>query len=182
MLGSGVYEADADLVFNAECPNEADKGIRINFRNTKNKYGEKWDRDIGFERVKLAGSIAMGRCLPARGDEVLTGAEREIQVKHILAALRSLAGKEWAVKALAEETRRRGCKRALRTLQNSDLKTVDGWALKHSVLAPYYDAPAEKWRTPSVLPDLPRGYEIPTDDDAPDGKVASIQRRRRKAA
>lgn len=56
MLGSGVYEADADLVFNAECPNEADKGIRINFRNTKNKYGEKWDRDIGFERVKLAGS------------------------------------------------------------------------------------------------------------------------------
>jgi hypothetical protein len=61
LLGAGTYEADADQIFNAV---PVKKGERVDLRNTKQKYVERWEKPIGLKAVGHAGSLALDQCEP----------------------------------------------------------------------------------------------------------------------
>lgn len=159
LLGSGAFEADADVIFNAICPPGAHQGIRVNFRQKKNKYAELWNEGLGLERVKVGGSIALKECPPMRDDQIESAMTREIAVKYIVAVLRSRAGTEWSITAIAEGARERGCQMAMHTLRTGVLGKK-GWGKDHSELKKYWHHPSESWRTPSMLPDLDPAYDL----------------------
>lgn len=161
LLGSGAFEADADVIFNAAIPNDASRGIRVNFRQMKLKYGELWRENMGFERVKMEDSLALKECTPVRQAEVESALQREMQVKYIIAVLRSNAGRHWPVsgeKGIVEAARALGCSYSANSLRVYLGK--DGWCKDHHELGKYWHRPSESWRTPALLPDLDPAYDL----------------------
>lgn len=63
LLGSGAYEADADVIYNATI---AQKGMRIDLRQHKLKYGAPWERSLGFQRIEAGESMTLAACEPSR--------------------------------------------------------------------------------------------------------------------
>jgi len=63
LLGSGAYEADADVIYNATI---AEKGLRIDLRQHKIKYGAPWERRLGFQKVEAGESMTLIPCEPKR--------------------------------------------------------------------------------------------------------------------
>ena len=63
LLGSGAYEADADVIYNATI---AEKGLRIDLRQHKIKYGASWERRLGFQKVEAGESMTLTPCEPKR--------------------------------------------------------------------------------------------------------------------
>jgi hypothetical protein len=160
LLGSGAFEADADTIFNAYCPNDANEGIRINFTQTKQKYGEKWRDHLGFERVHHAGSLALKQCSPVTDGALKTEMIREIQAAYIVDALRSVAGKQWSINGLAQEAIQRGSTESNATIRTWLGAGKTGWCYEHRELKKYWHRPSGKWRTPTILPDLDPAYDL----------------------
>lgn len=63
LLGSGAYEADADVIYNSTI---AQKGMRIDLRQHKLKYGAPWEKSLGFTRIQAGESMTLVACEPSR--------------------------------------------------------------------------------------------------------------------
>lgn len=164
LLGSGAFEADAAVIFNAIYGHEANRGIRVNFHQRKNKYAAEWSEALGFERVLHRGSLALKSCLPVREINIDSMMAKEMAAKYLIDTLRSRAGKDWSLTELAVTARERGCaipKDSLRT----GVLGKKGWAKDHHEMKKYYHVASEEWRTPSVLPDLDPAYELYPKED-----------------
>jgi hypothetical protein len=101
---------------------------------------------------------------PARDNtEIL----RDIHAQFILAALRSVRGRQWKTSELAGEARKRGCQINFDTLRTDVLgvkKGKPGWARTHRVLSQYFRPQDEKWVTPHTLPQMDPAFELKDDE------------------
>lgn len=89
LLGSGAYEADADVIYNATI---TEKGQRIDLRQHKIKYGAPWESRIGFQKVEAGESMTLVPCAPKRNVKDKEKIVADMFEAQFLIALKKTAG------------------------------------------------------------------------------------------
>ena len=95
LLGSGAYEADADVVLNATV---AEKGKRVDLRQHKQKYLSPWKERMGFRALTVGKSIVLESCEASQSHGVKARSISDLYASQFEVSLSKCAGNDGAAR------------------------------------------------------------------------------------